>query len=211
MTEPDSTPRPLGPHPGGEPRANPAARWITVLLGILLLALAGVLARELWYLNQDQPYTSWVEPVLDFVGTTAIDVAAVTVGIIVSLIGLWLIVTSFLPRRHTHVRVNSPASIWVRPVDIARRATATTREETGAANISSKADRKRVTVQVQDDGTGTVEERAARALGSEFARLANPPAVAVKLLPQPAAASTAPAAQPATPAAQPAAYNQPEV
>ena len=37
--------RPLGPHPGAEPRANPAVRWITVVLGVLLIALSGVLVR----------------------------------------------------------------------------------------------------------------------------------------------------------------------
>lgn len=173
-------PRPLGPHPGGEPKANPAARWITIVIGLVLLTLAGLLARELWFMYQDEPFNSWVQPVLDFLATHAVDAAAVTVGIIVSLIGLWLVIASFLPRKRTHVRVNSTASVWMRPVDIARKATSTARAETGGETIRSKADRKKLTVDVPEDGTGTAQERVAAALNGEFSRLQTPPAVTVK-------------------------------
>lgn len=173
-------PRPLGPHPGGEPRANPAARWITVVIGLVFLTLAGLLARELWFMYQDQPYTSWVQPVLDFLANHVVDVAAVTVGIIVSLIGLWLIIASFVPRKRTHVQVKSTASVWMRPVDIARKATSTARVETGGETIRSKADRRKLTVDVPEDGTGTAQERIAAALNGEFSRLQTPPAITVK-------------------------------
>lgn len=172
--------RPLGPHPGGEPRANPAARWITVVVGLAFLALSGLLARELWFVYQDEPYTSWVQPVLDFLANHVVDAVAVTVGVILSLIGLWLIIASFMPRKRTHVRVNSTASVWMRPVDIARKATSTARAETGGETIRSKADRKKLTVDVPEDGTGTAQERVAAALNGEFARLQTPPAVTVK-------------------------------
>lgn len=184
--------RPLGPHPGGEPRANPAARWITVVIGLVFLTLSGLLARELWFLYQDVPFTSWVRPVLDFLADHVVDAVTVTIGILVSLVGLWLVITSFLPRKRTHLRVNSTASVWMRPVDIARKATATARAETGGETIRSKADRKKLTVDVPEDGTGTAQQRVAATLTSEFSRLQTPPAVTVK--------STAPvqSTQPAT-------------
>ncbi|QYH20280.1 hypothetical protein JKI95_05055 [Corynebacterium aquatimens] len=180
MTAPVSTqeqgaaPRPLGPHPGSEPRANPSVRWKTILIGALLLALSAVLAREVWYLRQGEAYTSWVEPVLASLGTGAVTATAVTIGIVISLVGLWLIIASFMPRPHTHVRIESPASIWIRPVDIARKSTAATRAETGGENIRSKANRKSVTVQLDDDGTGMQQEQVTTALNREFRRLAAP-------------------------------------
>lgn len=182
--------RPAGPHPGSEPRANPSARWITIVIGAILVALSAVLARELWFLTQNEPYDSWLEPVYEFFGTTPIDGLAVTVGIVVALVGLWLLITAFLPRRHTHMRVNSPVSIWVRPVDVARKATNTARAEVGGPNIRSKADRKKLTVQVEDDGSGTAQERVAAALNTEFSRMARPPAVTVKMQPRQAAPAT---------------------
>ena len=173
--------RPLGPHPGSEPRANPAVRWITVVLGVLLIALSGVLVRELWFTSQDQPFTSWLLPVFNTMASSLIDAKVVTLGIIITLVGLWLVITAFIPRARTHVRVDSPASIWVRPVDIARKATNAARAETGSTTVRSKANRKKLTVEVDDDGTGSTQERVTSLLNGEFSRLQTPPAVAVKV------------------------------
>ena len=186
MTEPvkdhtDAPNRPLGPHPGSEPRANPAVRWITVVLGVLLIALSGVLVRELWFYAQDQPFTSWLLPVFNTMASSLIDAKVVTLGIIIALVGLWLVITAFIPRARTHVRVDSPASIWVRPVDIARKATNAARAETGSTTVRSKANRKKLTVEVDDDGTGSTQERVTSLLNGEFSRLQAPPAVAVKV------------------------------
>lgn len=185
--------RPLGPHPGAEPRANPAVRWITVVLGVLLIALSGVLVRELWFTSQDQPFTSWLLPVFNTMASSLIDAKVVTLGIIIALVGLWLVITAFIPRARTHVRVDSPASIWVRPVDIARKATNAARAETGSTTVRSKANRKKLTVEVDDDGTGSTQERVTSLLNGEFSRLQAPPAVAVKVnqpAPAPETAST---------------------
>ena len=186
MTEPvkehtEAPNRPLGPHPGSEPRANPAVRWITVVLGVLLIALSGVLVRELWFYSQDQPFTSWLMPVFNTMASSLVDAKVVTIGIIVALVGLWLVITAFVPRARTHVRVDSPASIWVRPVDIARKATNVARAETGSTTVRSKATRKKLAVEVDDDGTGATQERLTTLLNGEFSRLQTPPAVAVKV------------------------------
>lgn len=186
MTEPvkdhtEAPNRPLGPHPGAEPRANPAVRWITVVLGVLLIALSGVLVRELWFYSQDQPFTPWLMPVFNTMASSVVDAKVVTIGIIVALVGLWLVITAFIPRARTHVRVDSPASIWVRPVDIARKATNAARAETGSTTVRSKANRKKLTVEVDDDGTGSTQERLTTLLNGEFSRLQTPPAVAVKV------------------------------
>ena len=55
-----------GPRAGAEPKGNPAVRWLTILLGLVFLALSGVIGRDLWYRYQDNdPQNSWVRPVLD--------------------------------------------------------------------------------------------------------------------------------------------------
>ena len=180
------TAHPAGPHPGDEPRANPAVRWLTLLIGLILLALAAVVGRDLWYFFQNSNSDdSWLRPVFEFVGRATMDVTAVTVGIIIAMIGLVLIVYAFVPRGRTHVRVDSPASIWTRPVDIARKATHTTRAEVGNARIQSRADRKKLRVQVEDDGSGAaLQERLTSVLSGEFQRLTTPPAISVKVTPK---------------------------
>lgn len=180
----------VGPHPGDEPLGNPAARWIAVLTSLLLLGLAGVAARDLWYhfYGDESPAESWLGRTWDFLGSFASDAAAATVGIILTLLGLLLLFFTFKPRPHGFVRVNSPASIWTRPVDVARKATYTTRGDLGGEQVRTKANRKSVKVNVVDDGSGpAMQERVTQALNNEFRTLSAPPAVSVKLLPNPAA------------------------
>ena len=179
----------VGPHPGDEPLGNPASRWFAVLISLLLLALAGVAARDLWYhfYGDEAPSDSWLGRTWDFLGSFEADVTAVVVGILLVLLGLFLVFFTFKPRPHGHVRVNSPASIWTRPVDIARKTTFTTRGDLGGEQVSTKANRKSVKVQVVDDGSGpAMQERITRALNDEFRVLKAQPAVSVKLLPSPA-------------------------
>lgn len=180
----------VGPHPGDEPLGNPAARWIAVLTSLLLLGLAGVAARDLWYhfYGDESLAESWLGRTWDFLGSFASDAAAATVGIILTLLGLLLLFFAFKPRPHGFVRVNSPASIWTRPVDVARKATYTTRGDLGGEQVRTKANRKSVKVDVVDDGSGpAMQERVTQALNNEFRTLSAPPAVSVKLLPNPAA------------------------
>lgn len=181
--------RAVGPHPGDEPLGNPASRWLAVLISLLLLVLAGVAARDLWYhfYGDEAPSDSWLGRTWDFLGSFEADVTAVVVGILLVLVGLFLVFFTFKPRPHGHVRVNSPASIWTRPVDIARKTTFTTRGDLGGEQVSTKANRKSVKVQVVDDGSGpAMQERITRALNDEFRVLNAQPAVSVKLLPSPA-------------------------
>lgn len=199
--------QPVGPHPGDEPLGNPASRWIAGLTSLLLLALAGVAARDLWYhfYENEEPSQSWIGQALNFLGSFAVGTAAVAAAIVLSIIGLAFVVYAFAPRPHTHVRVNSPVSIWTRPVDIARKATGTTRRDVAGDNVRSKADRKKIKVELTDDGSGAaLQERVTRSLNNEFKSLAYPPAVTVKLRPN----QTAAAAQQATAAGQPAAVDQ---
>lgn len=174
------------PRPGREPRATPSARWLAILLGLSLLALAGVFARDLWYRwGVKQPGNSWVASALDWAAFQPANALAVAVGIIVALVGLWVLVRAFKPRTRTHVRLASESSIWVRPVDIARRATFVSRNEAGGTHASSRASRTRLRVSVGDDGTGAdLQRRVSFALDREFAPLQVAPRTLVTLLPR---------------------------
>lgn len=172
------------PTPGAEPKGNPSARWLTILLGLLLLGLAGVIGRDLWYRYQENdPENSWIRPVFEWFGTAAVDAVGVTVGIVVALVGLWLIIAAFKPRPRRHVQVNSAtSSIWVRPVDVARKSTASARSELGRAGISSRATRRKLVLNVEDDGSGNLQDRLTDALTTEVQRLSPTPSVKVNVL-----------------------------
>lgn len=196
---PEGVHQPVGPHPGDEPLGNPASRWISVCTSLLLIALTGIGIRDLWYhfYTEESLDQSWLGRTWEFLATFPADVAAIVISIIMILVGLALLFYTFKPRPRTHVRVASPVSIWTRPVDIARKATGTARTDLGAEHVSSKANRKSITVQATDDGSGAaLQERLTRNLNNEFKALAAPPAVSVKL--RPGAAKPAPVQQTTT-------------
>ncbi len=198
MTEPTNA-RPVGPHPGDEPLGNPISRWLAVLTSLLLIALAGIGARDLWYnyYENETPSDSWLGRTFEFLGTFTSEIAAVVIACLLILLGLWLIVVSFLRRPRRFVRVNSPVSIWTRPVDVARKSTRTVHGDLGGEHVRSKATRKVVKVEVVDDGSGpALQERIIRSLNNELKSLANPPAVSVKMMPKQTPQQAQPAAQP---------------
>ena len=176
----------FAPSPGAEPRATPAARWLAILIGVALLALAGVFARDMWYRwGVKEPSNSCVAAALDWAATQPADALIVAAGIALALLGVWMVISALSPRTRTHVRVASESSIWVRPVDIARRATYVSRSATRGSHASSQATRTRLRVSVQDDGSGTdLEQRVAQSLDREFAPLQVSPRTRVALLPQ---------------------------
>jgi len=186
MTSPAETT--AGPRPGAEPRGLSAVQWLTVAVGLLLLALAGVVGRDLWFhLQADGPHDSWVGNFFRWLAQVPVGPASVAAGIAVAVLGLVLSIAALNPRPRTHVRYGSETSIWLRPVDIARMATHTAKEQTGAHHIRSQATRKKLSVRAQDDGRGdALREHLEQSLAEQFAGLARPPRIDVRLTPHPA-------------------------
>ena len=109
----------------------------------------------------------------------------VTVGIVVAIVGLWLVIAAFKPRPRRYVRVDSASSIWMRPVDVARKSTHVARQQAPGSAISSRSTRKKLTVSVEDDGSAqALQQRVTTALENEFAPLHVRPRIAVALRPQ---------------------------
>ncbi len=156
-----------------------------MLIGLAVVAVAAVGGRDLWQrYGAKTTDDSWIAKALSWLGTYPVDIAAVIVGIFISVLGLYLIFLAVKPRPRTHVPVDSTASIWLRPVDIARKATHTAQEQTGTHHIRSQATRSRLRVQVQDDGNGELlRERLAASLAEQFQGLRKPPTINVKLTP----------------------------
>ena len=100
----------VGPHPGDEPLGNPASRWFAVLISLLLLSLAGVATRDLWYhfYGDEAPSDSWLGRTWDFLGSFAADVTAVVVGILLVLLGLILLFFTFKPRPVSYTHLTLP-------------------------------------------------------------------------------------------------------
>ncbi|WP_018297788.1 DUF6286 domain-containing protein [Corynebacterium lubricantis] len=170
---------------GQEPRAHPRARSLTLVIGVVLLVLAGIMIRDVWVLVDGQnPADGWLVAPLTFLEGYNITLGGAAIGILIALVGLWVIIAALRPRMHTHVKVSSTASIWMRPVDIARKSTATMQQEFGSDDVRSRADRKRLSVEVgSDEAESLSEETIKDALRPELTLLDPTPKVKVTVLP----------------------------
>lgn len=129
------------------PRANPVARYLAGVIGFALFAIAAVSFRELWLRNSSSTtWDSWVEPVMTTIGEATYQPWMLPSGIFISVVGVILVWLSLRPRTRTHHQVQSTASMWMRPVDIARLLTFTARSVPGVSSAHSRVNSTTATI-----------------------------------------------------------------
>ena len=171
----------LPEHFGQRPKASPAVRTWTVILGFVLLAIGIVGVRETWLVGADANAQSWVHPVLDLIATEQLETWMIWAGVASIVVGLIFVFAAVKTRRNTHTQVASEsASMWMRPVDVARLSSAAARRVPGVASAQTSADTKSAKGTVNGDEQdadlpGRVEKAVTRALEV----LADPPKVTV--------------------------------
>lgn len=178
----DSAVRPRGPSdPGDEltrdisdsevasPSAFPGTAIAGGLLGLGMLAVCGVLIRDLLVRTGALSGDTWTHRAAASLSTQiwsewmwVIPAGCVVVG----LAGLWLAVK---PRRITHLSLADYPVMWTRPVDLARRVSAAVSDLPGVRTAVTVVGRRTITVTVtavhavdRDD----VARCAARAAGT---------------------------------------------
>lgn len=140
-----------------EPRAQPAARYVAVVIGVGLLTVAAICGRELW-LRHDPgvDWRSWIDPVVLTVGSATFQPWMLPAGIVAAVAGAVLMWIGVRPRTRTHRRVDSSTSLWTRPVDIARMASSQARRATGVLSAHSQLNGGNLVVTISggenDDG-----------------------------------------------------------
>lgn len=137
-------------HPTHRPPAVlPVARHAAVVIGLTLLVVALVCAREIWLRHsRSLTWESWVEPVIQTVGDATFQPWMVPAGVGALLLGCLLVWMALRPRRHRHESVPGAVPVWMRPVDIARAFTSAARTVPGVATASTHVGPRTVTVTV---------------------------------------------------------------
>lgn len=171
---------------GQQPRSTPAVRWLALMLSILLLALAGIAIRELW-LRSNGTGMSWLDPVLqttaDGFNTNRTPPWRLIAGSIATGVGFICLMLACKPRRRTHRQLDAQISLWLRPIDIARMASAAARQVPEVCLARSTARRHSVRVVIESESTGDdLTERVENAVRDAVAVLAQPPKVKVRTL-----------------------------
>ena len=157
---------------GSEPVRDPGAKWVSVILGILLIALAIIIGREFWVVYGNNSAQSWLEPVYSWIAGLTYQDWMFPVGILLCVIALVLLAVTFWPRKSTYRQIESTTSLWMRPIDIARLCTAQAERVPGVLRAHSTVTPKHITVSVNGD-TSTAEDLTNRVTQQLTPHLAN--------------------------------------
>lgn len=115
-----------------EPKGSPAARWWTILVALLFLAIAVVTGRELLLRNfEGLRWESWIDPIFDSVATNNYHQWMTIAAVVALVLGLIFFIAGCKPRPTKHSEIPADVSLWARPVDIARHLTAYAKRQPG--------------------------------------------------------------------------------
>ncbi|GAB2501652.1 hypothetical protein CATRI_01945 [Corynebacterium atrinae] len=129
------------------PRATPLARYVAVVIGLLLIAVAVVCGRELYLRTADNAQGhSWVDPVVMTIGNATFQPWMLPVAIVALVVGVAMLWISIRPRTKTHLAIDEATGIWLRPVDVARYLSAAARSVPGVGSAHTRVDRSKVHV-----------------------------------------------------------------
>lgn len=163
------------------PTAAPAAAPVAVLAALGLVGVAVVAGREFLLARELVAGPDWVASASTWLARLrwqdwmdAPVVAALVLGVV-------LLVVAVTPRARVGLRVRSEASLWMRPVDVARMCTARVLSITGAVDARTTVTRRKVVVRVTvEPGQSEAElrefdQRVRASLSAELGLLAAPP------------------------------------
>ena len=137
--------------PAKEPRKSPRARGWMFILGLVFLAGGAVGIRELLLETDTISGPSWLQPIIDWLSHAHWVQMVLIIAVIALILGLIILIASLRPRTKTHILIDNEASLWMRPVDIARACSARAKDQRGVLNATTVATAKRVTVTVTGD------------------------------------------------------------
>lgn len=133
-------------------KAQPAARALAVIIGILLIALGAAAGYEFWVNATHSSQPSLLKPVLDYITKTSYQTWMFIVAIIVAIIALLLIIAALKPRKTTHVAYHyGDTTLQLRKVDFARLLTVTALGYPGVRGAESTVSKRKATVRVDAD------------------------------------------------------------
>lgn len=154
---------------------------VGVLLALCLLALAVALVQHALVALGAIGGPAWPQVLVEGVRGTAPATWMVPVGVLLALVGLWLVLRVALGRRtRSEVRLRSRTAVSVEPRDVARLASSAARDVDGVLGARSSADRRKVVVRVQTTGEASVPGAVQQAVADRLRALERQPSVRVR-------------------------------
>ncbi|MUL63008.1 hypothetical protein BOO86_00915 [Mycobacterium sp. CBMA 234] len=172
------------PAPGRAPVAAATARYIAVVLALVVLIGGVVALREAGVVLGWLAGTPWIGTAATALNGLRSQWWMAPAGAGALVLGVWLVVVALRPRRKTVVAVDAAGSVWMRPRDVARLASYAASCVPGVEVLNSAATRREVTMYV--GLTGGESDVAAKgaiaaAVGSATEILVPTPRIVVRI------------------------------
>jgi|GEM_PF-481384 len=166
--------------------------WLGVVLAIVLVALGVLLVREALVAADVVTGEPWLAPAVDAADGIAPSVAVSAAGVVVALLGVWLVTVAFGRRVRTRLPVRSasddgsaggstgrPTGVTIGLGDVARLAASAAEDVNDVLTARASATRRTVTVTVTVLEGDDVDAAVRAAVTDRLAPLASPVAVKV--------------------------------
>lgn len=143
------------PTPSGSPAptgAPPATGW-ALALGVLVTAFGLLLLRDAAVLAGLIGGTAVTTTVLERLRSVGPQSWYVPAGVLVSLLGLWLVVVAVRPRPHRDLPVGDRSFVWLTPAAVAAIARSATSGVDGVVRAKATASRRSVRVLARTTST----------------------------------------------------------
>ncbi len=166
--------------PARTPVGSGTISVVGIVLALLLTALGVVAVRDALVSGQVLDGTPWLAGAIAALDGLVPAGWAVPVGLVLLILGVWMLVVAVRPRPRTSIAVQSQTGVFVRPRDVQRLAVTAAQHVDGVLTAKATASRRKVTVTATttgDDGTG---DRVRAAVNDRLTPLAAPPMVEVK-------------------------------
>lgn len=153
--------------------------WWSIALAVLLVALGILVVREALVAAGRVDGEPWLAPAVDGADGIAPSALVTVVGVVVALLGLWLVVVALGRRVRTRLDVTSATGTTLGISDAARLAASAADEVDRVLSARATATRRSVTVTVTTLEGDDVTEAVRAAVAERLAPLAEPLSVKV--------------------------------
>ena len=172
--------------PAKEATRTARVGWLGILLAVLAVVLGVLCVREALVAKGTIQAKPWLARAADKFNGLAPSVGLAVLGVVVALIGLWLVVLAFGRRRRTRLALTFPGAetrarsgVTIGVGDAARLARVAAEDVDEVLWAKAKASRRNVTVTVTVPEMIRVEHQVRAAVERQLAPLSEPMAIKV--------------------------------
>ncbi|WP_432497589.1 DUF6286 domain-containing protein [Kineococcus gypseus] len=165
--------------PAASPTGSGPVAVVGPVLALLTGALGAVLVRDAVVAARGTG-TAWLGTATDALVGARPAGWLVPAGLVVALLGLWLVVTALRRRTRDSLPLGGRAGAHLRTRDVARLATGAAEGVDGVLDASSTATRRRVRVSVTTTGAAGTADAVSAAVAGALSAVTRPPRVLVR-------------------------------